>query len=75
MHQEKVIPGHQEIEQRLMKVEQEHALLNARVDELARKEVMTPEEEIELKRLRKIKLFKKDMIAYLRRMLKGSRER
>ena len=70
MQQYKVVPA-QEIEKRLTKVKQEHANLNTRVDELAKKEVITPEEEVELKRLRKLKLYKKDMITYLQAMLKG----
>ncbi len=71
MENYKVVSDPEEIERRLQKTLQEHALLNARVDELAKKETMTPEEEVELKRLRKMKLFKKDMIAYLQEMLKG----
>ncbi len=54
-----------DIKSKLSKTIAEHSELNVRVDELSGKDVMTPEEEMELKRLRKIKLFKKDMIAYL----------
>ncbi len=71
MQNYKVVSAPEEIERRLQKAIREHAALNARVDELAKKEAITPEEEVELKRLRKMKLFKKDMIAYLQEMLKG----
>ncbi len=70
MRDYKVVSAPEEIERRLQKTTQEHAALNARVDELAKKEALTPEEEVELKRLRKMKLFKKDMIAYLQEILK-----
>lgn len=73
MQQYKVVPA-QEIEKRLHKTLQEHSDLNERVDTLAKKEVMTPDEEMELKRLRKLKLYKKDMIAYLTTMMKGTPE-
>ncbi len=71
MQDYKVVSAPEEIERRLQKAIQEHAALNARVDELGKKEAITPEEEVELKRLRKMKLFKKDMISYLQEMLKS----
>jgi hypothetical protein len=73
MQQYKVVPP-QEVEKRLVRTIQEHSDLNARVDELAKKGIITPDEEMELKRLRKLKLYKKDMIAYLKTMVKGAPE-
>lgn len=70
MQQYKVVPA-QEIEKRLHKTVKEHETLSEQVDELSGKEVITPEDEMELKRLRKLKLYKKDMIAYLKSMLRG----
>ncbi|HNT27964.1 MAG TPA: DUF465 domain-containing protein [bacterium] len=70
MQQYKVVPA-QEIEKRLHRTVKEHETLGEQVDELSRKEVITPEDEMELKRLRKLKLYKKDMIAYLKSMLQG----
>lgn len=70
MQQYKVVPA-QEIEKRLHRTEKEHETLGEQVDELSRKEVITPEDEMELKRLRKLKLYKKDMIAYLKSILQG----
>lgn len=49
---------------------QEHNELKTQVKELSSKTIMTPEDEHRLRQLRKRKLNKKDMIAYLASILK-----
>jgi uncharacterized protein YdcH (DUF465 family) len=44
---------------------QEHRALDEQLGELSRKHYLTPDEEIELKRLKKEKLYRKDKIAEL----------
>ncbi len=58
-----------EIKKKISTLSGEHSELNQKVDMLAKKEIMTPEDEMELKRLRKIKLHKKDMLTYLSSMV------
>lgn len=60
-----------ELQRKLTKAIEEHTELKVRVDELSGREIITPEEEVELKRLRKVKLMKKDMIAYLTNISKN----
>ncbi len=59
----------EEIKEKLTALKNEHKELNDKVDELASSKILTPEDEVELKRLRKLKLHKKDMIAYLANLL------
>jgi len=47
------------------KLREEHATLNARIDELNARKFLSPAEEYEMMRLRKLKLHKKDQIALL----------
>jgi hypothetical protein len=47
------------------KLREEHADLNARIDELNARKFLSPAEEYEMMRLRKLKLHKKDQIALL----------
>lgn len=62
----------EKINEKLSAVKEEHSELNKKCDELASKTYITPEEEMQLKRLRKMKLYKKDMISYLSTMLSNT---
>jgi len=62
----------EKLREKLSAVKKEHFELNEKVDQMAKKDFITPEEEVELKRLRKVKLLKKDMIAYLSTMVTRS---
>jgi hypothetical protein len=56
------------------KICQEHRQLNAQIDEANKKHFLTPEEEIDLKRMQKEKLQKKDRIAELVREYRKSHQ-
>ncbi len=53
-----------------MRLYQEHRELDHQLAELARKHYLTPEEEVEEKRIKKEKLYRKDKIAELVREYK-----
>ncbi len=61
----------EEINKKLFKLKEEHAKFDKLSDTLAQKSFFTPQEEIELKMLRKKKLQKKDMISYYENLLKN----
>jgi len=56
------------------KLHQEHQELEAKLEELERRHYLTPEEEIEVKRIKKQKLIKKDKMAEIIRKLKKTME-
>jgi hypothetical protein len=61
-----------EINEKLLKLKKEHAKFDRLSDTLAKKSYFTPQDEIELKTLRKKKLQKKDMISYYENLLKSN---
>ena len=60
----------EEINRKLTKLKEEHAKFDELSDSLAKKSFFTPQEEMELKTLRKKKLQKKDLISYYENLLK-----
>ena len=61
----------EEINKKLLQLKEEHAKFDKLSDTLAEKDFFTPQEEIELKTIRKKKLRKKDMISYYENLLKS----
>ncbi|MCX8070637.1 MAG: DUF465 domain-containing protein, partial [Thermodesulfovibrionales bacterium] len=56
------------------KLAQEHRDLDSRLSEMTKKHYLTPEEEVEKKRMQKEKLMKKDKMAELIREYKKSHQ-
>ncbi len=54
------------------RLEEEHRILDQKIDEINRKGYLTPSEDMEKKRLQKEKLYKKDRIAEMIREYKNS---
>ena len=58
-----------EITEKLQKLREEHRRFDEMSDSLAQKNYLTPSDEMELNKLRKKKLLKKDMISYYENIL------
>ncbi len=74
MTDEEIVEALKKVNDDFMKLCEEHKELNVQLDELNKKHYLSPEEEIEKKRMQKEKLHKKDKIAELvREYKKGPR--
>ncbi len=60
----------EEINEKLHQLKKEHNKFNKLSDSIAKKSFFTPQDEVELKMLRKKKLQKKDLISYYENLLK-----
>jgi uncharacterized protein YdcH (DUF465 family) len=65
MTDEEIVEALKKVSDDFKKLCQEHKELNVQLDELNKKHYLSPEEEIEKKRMQKEKLYRKDKIAEL----------
>ena len=61
-----VVP-HDDADAKIVRLKEEHQALERRLDELDKLVYLTPDEQLERKRIQKKKLHKKDMIRALKR--------
>lgn len=57
------------IKERIRRMEARHKELDSKIDELGRRALLTPAEQLEISQLKKHKLHTKDQIAAMRRTL------
>ncbi|MCX7988171.1 MAG: DUF465 domain-containing protein [Thermodesulfovibrio sp.] len=72
MREEEIIEILKKENEEFKKLYEEHRQLDSMLDEMNRKHYLTPEEEIEKKRMQKEKLYKKDRMAEMIRQYKLS---
>lgn len=75
MREEEIIEILRKENEEFKKLYEEHRQLDSMLDEMNKKHYLTPEEEIEKKRMQKEKLFKKDKMAEMIRQYKLSRSK
>lgn len=57
------------IKERIRRMEKRHKELDVRIDELGKRAILTPAEQLEISELKKRKLHAKDQIAAMKRVL------
>lgn len=72
MKEEEIVEVLKKENEEFSRIYQEHRDLDNQLSELNKKSYLTPEEEIEIQRIKKEKLYKKDKIAELIREYKKS---